>query len=213
MDLIPVYIKSTPNDEEPIFDPYFTTKDQGEGTGLGLSVVHGIIKQYQGEIIVQSTIGKGTTFITYLPVVPKKETLREQGIVQQMGGRGEHILLVDDEPILCKFYQQFLQSQGYRITTCTDPMRALTLLESDPDDYDLVLTDVTMPGMTGDKLGQRILTRRPGLPVLLMTGYTKILNEEQAKAQGFRALLTKPVPQKHLLVTLRATLDQVQQEQ
>ena len=202
----------TPEIISSIFDPYFSTKDQGEGTGLGLSVVHGIIKQYQGEIVVDSTLGKGTTFFIYLPVVPQKETLRERGIVQQMGGRGEHILLVDDEPILCKFYQQFLESQGYRITTCTDPMRALTLFESAPDDYDLVLTDVTMPGITGDKLGQRILARRPGLPVLLMTGYTKILNDEQAQVQGFRALLTKPVPQKDLLVTLRAVLDQTQQE-
>ena len=189
-----------------IFEPYFTTKGHREGTGLGLAVVHGIVKQYRGEIVVESTPGQGSTFAIYLPVAPRQETLRAHGIDRQLGGWGEHILLVDDEPILCKFYQQFLKTQGYRITTCTDPVLALARFEEDPTAFDLVLSDVTMPGMTGDKMGRRMLAIRPELPVLLMTGYTKILTGEQAAALGFRGLLAKPVPQNDLLAILRRVL-------
>jgi PAS domain S-box-containing protein len=196
----------TPEVMAAIFEPYFTTKGHREGTGLGLAVVHGIVKQYRGEIVVESEPGRGSTFAIYLPVVPRRESPHERGIDRQLGGRGEHILLVDDEPILCKFYQQFLKSQGYRITTCTDPVLALALFEEDPAAFDLVLSDVTMPGMTGDKMGQRMLARRPELPVLLMTGYTKIITGEQARALGFRGLLAKPVPQNDLLATLRRVL-------
>ena len=196
----------TPEVMSAIFEPYFTTKGHREGTGLGLAVVHGIVKQYRGEIVVESEPGRGSTFAIYLPVVPRRKSPHERGIDRQLGGRGEHILLVDDEPILCKFYQQFLKSQGYRITTCTDPILALALFEEDPAAFDLVLSDVTMPGMTGDKMGQRMLARRPELPVLLMTGYTKIITGEQARALGFRGLLAKPVPQNDLLATLRPVL-------
>ena len=196
----------TPEVMAAIFEPYFTTKGHREGTGLGLAVVHGIVKQYRGEIVVESEPGRGSTFAIYLPVVPRRESPHERGIDRQLGGWGEHILLVDDEPILCKFYQQFLKSQGYRITTCTDPILALALFEEDPAAFDLVLSDVTMPGMTGDKMGQRMLARRPELPVLLMTGYTKIITGEQARALGFRGLLAKPVPQNDLLATLRRVL-------
>ena len=196
----------TPEVMSAIFEPYFTTKGHREGTGLGLAVVHGIVKQYRGEIVVESTPGQGSTFAIYLPVAPRQETLRAHGIDRQLGGWGEHILLVDDEPILCKFYQQFLKTQGYRITTCTDPVLALARFEEDPTAFDLVLSDVTMPGMTGDKMGQRMLARRPELPVLLMTGYTKIITGEQARALGFRGLLAKPVPQNDLLATLRRVL-------
>ena len=196
----------TPEVMSAIFEPYFTTKGHREGTGLGLAVVHGIVKQYRGEIVVESTPGQGSTFAIYLPVAPRQETLRAHGIDRQLGGWGEHILLVDDEPILCKFYQQFLKTQGYRITTCTDPVLALARFEEDPAAFDLVLSDVTMPGMTGDKMGRRMLAIRPELPVLLMTGYTKIITGEQARALGFRGLLAKPVPQNDLLATLRPVL-------
>ena len=196
----------TPEVMSAIFEPYFTTKGHREGTGLGLAVVHGIVKQYRGEIVVESTPGQGSTFAIYLPVAPRQETLRAHGIDRQLGGWGEHILLVDDEPILCKFYQQFLKTQGYRITTCTDPVLALARFEEDPTAFDLVLSDVTMPGMTGDKMGRRMLVIRPELPVLLMTGYTKILTGEQARDLGFRGLLAKPVPQNDLLAILRRVL-------
>ena len=196
----------TPEVMSAIFEPYFTTKGHREGTGLGLAVVHGIVKQYRGEIVVESTPGQGSTFAIYLPVAPRQETLRAHGIDRQLGGWGEHILLVDDEPILCKFYQQFLKTQGYRITTCTDPVLALARFEEDPAAFDLVLSDVTMPGMTGDKMGRRMLAIRPELPVLLMTGYTKILTGEQARDLGFRGLLAKPVPQNDLLAILRRVL-------
>ena len=196
----------TPEVMSAIFEPYFTTKGHREGTGLGLAVVHGIVKQYRGEIVVDSTPGRGSTFAIYLPVAPRQETLRAHGIDRQFGGWGEHILLVDDEPILCKFYQQFLKTQGYRITTCTDPVLALARFEEDPTAFDLVLSDVTMPGMTGDKMGRRMLAIRPELPVLLMTGYTKIITGEQARALGFRGLLAKPVPQNDLLAILRRVL-------
>ena len=196
----------TPEVMSAIFEPYFTTKGHREGTGLGLAVVHGIVKQYRGEIVVESTPGQGSTFAIYLPVAPRQETLRAHGIDRQLGGWGEHILLVDDEPILCKFYQQFLKTQGYRITTCTDPVLALARFEEDPTAFDLVLSDVTMPGMTGDKMGRRMLAIRPELPVLLMTGYTKILTGEQARDLGFRGLLAKPVPQNDLLAILRRVL-------
>lgn len=198
---------------DTIFDPYFTTKSQGEGTGLGLAVVHGIVKQYRGEIVVDSIPGKGSTFTIFLPVVSRSEEISILSTNGLLKGREEHILFVDDEPLLCKFYQYFLQEQGYRITTRTTPEEALTLVEQDPTAFDLVLSDMTMPGMTGDQLGKRIMMRHPDLPVLLMTGYTKILSNEQAREQGFCGLLFKPIPQQELLMTLRTILDRPHQSQ
>ncbi len=186
-----------------IFDPYFTTKDLGEGTGLGLSVVHGIVKEYGGEILVDSAPEQGSTFTILLPVTSKAVfDLKAENQSQILAG-SEHILLVDDEPILCEVYKRFLEHYGYRVTTFNDPLKALDSFKADPMAVDLVLSDVAMPRMSGEKMGQHMHTLRPELPIILMTGFSQHLTEELAKDQGFEELLIKPLAKNSLLIKLR----------
>jgi len=197
----------TPEILASIFVPYFTTKGMGDGTGLGLAVVHGIVKQCCGVIEVGSTPGRGSVFTIYLPVVAEKIAVPEATATVDLAGQDEHILLVDDEPVLCRLYQKVLHQRGYRVTTCSDPLEALALFEQDADTFDLVLADVTMPRMTGDRMGARMMAVRPELPVFLMTGHTRILTEEEARERGFQGLLTKPVPSRELFTRLRESLN------
>jgi PAS domain S-box-containing protein len=191
-----------------IFDPYFTTKDLGEGTGLGLAVVHGIIKGYGGEILVDSTPGHGSTFTILLPVTAK-DVFDLNPETDSQGG-SERILLVEDEPVLSTLYQKFLEQAGYRVTTFNNSQKALDGFRETPHDFDLVLSDVTMPRLTGDKMGLQMMAIRPELPVVLMTGFSQHLNEELVEAQGFRGLLHKPLVKNSLLLKLREILDNPQ---
>lgn len=193
-----------------IFDPYFTTKDLGEGTGLGLAVVHGIIKEYGGEILVDSIPEEGSTFTIYLPVTPEDDLDLQAGPQRQDTGGSEHILLVEDEPVLCKLCHRILEQQGYRVTSVNDPLKALELFNNDPTAFDLVFSDVTMPRMTGEKMGLRMMAIRPGLPVLLMTGFTQELTDELVRGQGFQGLLAKPLIKNKLLNTLRVIFDNIE---
>ncbi|BBO86106.1 hypothetical protein DSCO28_66720 [Desulfosarcina ovata subsp. sediminis] len=197
----------TPEITASIFDPYFTTKDLGEGTGLGLSVVHGIVKEYGGEILVDSTPGKGSTFTLYLPTIENAdEDSRQAGL--ELPPRGtERILVIDDEPPILKFTSRILEQQGYRVDTENDSLQALERFRAGPDEYDLILSDVTMPRLTGDRLAAEILAIRPDIPVILCTGYSRIVSEESARSIGVRALIAKPIVRRTLLSEIRKILD------
>jgi len=177
-----------------IFDPFFTTKQSGAGTGLGLSVVHGIVKDHGGEIEVASTPGLGTSFRLYFPVLERFDGAQPAPKAPLVKGEGR-ILVVDDEPELGRAMQQMLEQLGYTAALENDPGAALELfrkdLESDP--FDLVLTDMTMPHQTGAELAVELLRLKPGLPVLLTTGYSERIDAEQANRLGIRALLEKPI--------------------
>jgi len=191
---------------DQIFEPYFTTKDQGEGTGLGLSVVHGIVKNCGGDIFVESSPGKGTVFTIFLPAVQRKQPSNEKQEQKLLMGT-ERILVVDDEPVIVRLTTQMLQKLGYTVIFSGSSLEALTMISSTPDAFDAVITDMTMPHMTGDRLTVEILKIRPDLPVIICTGYSSRIDKEIIKKIGARALLMKPVNRKKLSVILRAVLD------
>ncbi|MCG8616214.1 MAG: PAS domain S-box protein [Desulfobacterales bacterium] len=179
--------------QEKIFDPYFTTKPKGKGTGLGLSVVHGIIKNYGGDIFVESTPGEGTSFTICLPALDNASTpVESKEIMEDQAGQG-HIMLVDDEPVILRIEEQILQRLGYTTRSFLDSEAALDAVRSDPGAYDLVVTDMTMPNLTGDRLTIAIKKIAPDLPVLICTGYSERISPDEAEAIGAGGLLYKPV--------------------
>jgi PAS domain S-box-containing protein len=181
-----------PEIRERIFDPYFTTKNKGVGTGLGLAVVHGIVKKAGGAIQVESEVGKGSAFHVYLPKADGSAAETPEHAVLACGG-SERILFVDDERMLVEIGEKILQRLGYQVVSRTSPLEALELFKAKPDSFDLVMTDQTMPGMTGDALAAEIMKVRPQIPVILCTGYSQIINEESARRKGIRALVLKPL--------------------
>ena len=189
-----------------IFEPYFTTKAKGEGTGMGLATVHGIVKKYQGEILVSSKLNKGTEFTVYLPVCRKKAPSKKYSFGDLPGG-DENILIVDDEIQVAKITGLSLGRLGYNVTTLTSSLEALEVFESNPDAFDLVITDMTMPGMTGDRLTSKLLNIRPELPVILCTGYAKKFAGKEANIKGVRAFAYKPVTSSDLAGLVRRVLD------
>jgi len=176
---------------ERIFDPFFTTKRPGEGTGLGLSVVHGIVRAHDGAILVDSKPGVGTSFRLYFPTI-HAEPARPRLKNPTGRGNGEHILCVDDEPAIADLLEAQLVTLGYRVTAHTAPLDALSDFLTRPLEFDAVVTDLTMPGMTGADLVERILKARPDLPVVMATGYGRVMSEERASTLGIRRLLLKP---------------------
>ncbi|MGD9826204.1 ATP-binding response regulator [Desulfobacter sp.] len=189
-----------------IFDPYFTTKAIEKGTGLGLSVAHGTAKSAHGEIFVESEEGKGTTFDIYLPVKQEKPTALT--FKPQTLPRGdEHILLVDDEPLVTNVISQMLKRLGYEVTSINDPCRALEVFHNTPGTFDMLISDLTMPGLTGDQLAEKILADAPDLPVLICSGYSDALSESQIKKIGIKALVMKPVVLPELSQTIREIFD------
>ncbi len=192
---------------EQIFDPYFTTKEPGEGTGLGLSVVHGIVKSHQGHISVQSRIGEGSVFEIYLPVVEKYADCAPAESAENIPGGTENILLVDDEYQIVQMEKQMLHGLGYRVQGMTDSTAALELFRKNPDDFDLVITDMTMPGITGIQLAREILRIRPDIPLILCTGFSGTISGEQARAKGIREYIMKPVLKREMAKTIRRVLD------
>ncbi|MDA3895682.1 MAG: response regulator [Desulfobacteraceae bacterium] len=189
-----------------IFDPYFTTKAIGEGTGMGLSVVLGIIQSHHGTIIVDSTPEVGTTFNIYLPIVEKQVATTTKAIETIRGGQ-EHILIVDDEAPIVKLLQKSLEPLGYKVTTSAGSHEALDLFKKTPDQFDLLITDMTMPAMTGDKLAIEILKVRPDMPIVLCTGYSDRISKGMIGKIGIKSLLKKPVGKKVLQQTVRRVLD------
>ena len=175
-----------------IFEPFFTTKGPGEGTGLGLSVVHGIIAEHAGAISVDSELGRGATFQLYLPALAINEAARPSIPVPARLGRQEEILVIDDEPALGALLNRLLTRLGYHPFVVTDPRRALEVLHEAPERFSLVITDLNMPGMTGVELASAIIELRPSLPVILATGYRAGYTPEQMKAMGVFSVLEKP---------------------
>lgn len=191
-----------------IFDPYFTTKAPDKGTGLGLSMVHGIVKGYDGEIVVNSIPKEGSTFYVYLPVTDKAfkvEKQRVEGTV--LKGKG-HILLVDDEQQVLSVEKRLLEKLGYSVEAHGSAESALTRFREEPQCFDLVLTDMTMPKMTGDQLARELIRIRPDLPVIICTGYSRQLTEESVRAIGIKGLLYKPVELSQLAGTLNSALSE-----
>ncbi|MCX5877409.1 MAG: PAS domain S-box protein, partial [Deltaproteobacteria bacterium] len=192
---------------EKIFEPYFTTKQFGEGTGMGLAVVHGIVKSHHGHIAVHSELGNGTSFDVYLPLTEQVAgALPDRTPPKELLGTGERVLFVDDEAQIRGVVEAILSKHGYQVTTCADGMQAWKEFQKEPDQFDLVLTDMTMPFMTGAELAQKILTLRPQTPVILCTGQSELINREKALAMGIRDYLNKPVQTEQLLVAVKKTL-------
>ncbi len=189
-----------------IFLPFFTTKRTGEGTGLGLSIVHGIIVGMGGSIGVESEVGKGSTFTVYFPSI--QELAREQAPLRPAPSKGsERLMVVDDEGVIGTMLQDALAYFGYRVRTFESPMSAWHAFSGAPDQVDLVITDLTMPELTGTDLAKRLWGIRPELPVILMTGYTESLDEVSAQEAGFATLLRKPVSLSVIGQTVRTVLD------
>jgi PAS domain S-box-containing protein len=189
-----------------IFDPYFTTKSAGEGTGLGLSVVQGIVDIYGGKIVAESEMNHGSSFTIYLPAT--KLNAEIEPCRQENLPRGtERILFVDDETAIVGMARQQLSSLGYKATCRNGSMDALELFRKNPSNFDLIITDMTMPGMNGDRLSAEVMKIRNDIPVILCTGYSKTMSEETAVRLGIRAFLMKPMEYAELAQTIRRVLD------
>ncbi len=196
-------------DEETIgriFDPYFTTKTVGKGTGLGLAVVHGIVQRHGGAIVVQSIPRRGSVFDVYLPV-DEGEPERPRAVLESLPGGSERILLVDDEEMIAGMAARMLTRLGYEVTALTDARAALESFRADPQAFDLILSDYTMPGMTGIDLAREVLRDRPDLPIIVCTGHSEALTLEIARAAGVSDLALKPLGRRELAELVRGVLD------
>ncbi len=193
---------------DSIFDPYFTTKPVGQGTGLGLSVVHGIVKDCGGYIAVDSLEGRGTTFTIYLPTVQRAASY--DAVTASIGSLGgtETIMVVDDEPVILDVTKTYLEMQGYLVQTEMNSQVALNKFRDNPQGIDLLISDVTMPYLTGDRLARECLAVRPNLPIILMTGYTDLVSDQGLSELGVRTLMMKPVVGTAFLANIRRLLDE-----
>ncbi len=189
-----------------IFDPFFTTKSEGQGTGLGLSMVHGIVKRGKGTIQVHSKVDKGTTFTILFPLAKTEKPPKSSVAIIPPGG-SEYILFVDDEEPLRLLAEKMLGYLGYHVYTCASGKAALEKLQENPKEIDLVITDQSMPHMPGTELAGIIQSRYPGLPIILCTGYSSMINEEMAHEMGIRSFLLKPLTITKLALELRNILD------
>jgi len=190
-----------------IFEPFYTTKGKGEGTGMGLAVVHGIVSACDGFITVESAgIGCGTVFRVFLPVVATQEPEKELLSESLPGGR-EHILFIDDEPDIVELADEMLTALGYRVTSTHKSRHALEIFENAPRDFDLVITDRTMPKMTGLALAGRMREMRPEIPIILCSGYCLDQAGESIEAGKISAALAKPLDLKNVAETVRTVLD------
>jgi signal transduction histidine kinase len=190
-----------------IFEPFFTTKPPGEGTGLGLSVVHGIMKVHEGAITVHSELGKGSTFELFFPALKgeAKQPASEPSSIPR--GNGERILFIDDEPMLANVSKKVLERAGYAVFTQTSSVEALATFRRAPDQFDLVITDLTMPNLNGEDLAREFLKLRADLPIILMTGEGSSMTPGKADELGFRALIMKPATAQSLAGAVRSVFE------
>jgi len=194
-----------------IYDPYFTTKEPGEGTGMGLSMVHGIVESYGGKITVDSTLGEGTVFTIYLPITGERAAHRPYEF-QELPQGTERILFIDDEAPIARMGGQVLERLGYTVSIRTSSVEALELFRSKPNDFDLVISDMTMPNIAGDKLAVELMVIRPDIPVILCTGYSIKISDESAAEIGIKAFAYKPIVKADLAKTVRKVLDEAKKK-
>ena len=197
-----------PDIQEKMFDPFFTTKEVGKGTGMGLAIIHGIAKSSKGFVSFHSQPDEGTVFHVYLPVIADTPVEIETAPpldLTQLGN--ERILFIDDEEILAEMGQAMLERLGYRVTVRRNSIDALSTFQNKPDHFDLVITDQTMPGMTGIDLARRMLQIRPGMPIILCTGYSTLVSEEKAKLLGIKGFAMKPLAKKEIAEIIRQVFD------
>ena len=195
-----------PEIRDKIFDPYFSTKEIGKGSGMGLAITHGIVNRYGGFIKVESEPGAGTVFHVFFPAV-EQEAIPEIQNVQTVSVGNAHILLVDDEEMLVELGKEFLESLGYEVTVRKSSLEALATFQKQPDLFDVVITDQTMPGMTGIDLARGILQIRGDIPIILCTGYSSLVNEKEAKAHGIKEFIMKPITMTGMASLLVKVLD------
>ncbi|MBI9088313.1 MAG: response regulator [Desulfobacterium sp.] len=192
---------------DAIFDPYFTTKQLSQGTGLGLATVHGIVTDHGGSIRVTSKPGQGSCFQIFFPIHKGDDPAKTLILDPPPRGK-ETILVVDDEPEIVEVISHMLEDLGYHVQSTPSSEEALGLFKRDPHHFDLILTDMTMPGLTGEKLAAQAMAIRPGMPVILCTGFSKKMTVEKTNALGIQGFLTKPFTVEELAGTIRKTLDQ-----
>jgi PAS domain S-box-containing protein len=198
-----------PENLSRVFDPFFTTKAPGEGTGLGLSLAHGIMRAHGGAITVASTVGVGTVFQLYFPATTRPLTTTKvvpPSPTSLRVTRGERLLCVDDEPAIIQVLQRVLRHAGYKVTACTNPDEALAAFQASPAEFDLVITDLSMPRMSGLELTKHVLRLRPGLPVVLMSGYLRSGEMEEATQAGVKEFVQKPVGLDRIVTVLARLL-------
>ncbi|MGD2029107.1 MAG: PAS domain S-box protein [Desulfobacterales bacterium] len=186
-----------------IFEPYFSTKEKDKGTGLGLAMVHGIVKSYGGNIRVYSEPGGGTAFHVYLPVIQTRAETKETRVISPVEGGKERILLVDDEEHIVRMSQQMLERLGYHVTARTSSIEALEAFRAGSDRFDLVITDMTMPNMTGVQLSQKLIEIRSDIPVIICTGFSEKISAHKASSMGIRGYVMKPVIRSELAKKIR----------
>ena len=196
-----------PDTLKRIFDPYFTTKEKGVGTGLGLATVHGIVKNHGGTILVESSPGSGSSFHVYLPHATAAQHPSRRTPSQLLPRGCERILLIDDEDEMVIVGKDMLQHLGYQVVTATSGLEGLAIFREKPQQFDIVLTDMTMPDMTGDKLSAQLIKIRPDIPVILCTGYSEKIDAAEARKLGIKAFVLKPLTLDQLAQTVREILD------
>ena len=211
-DYVVLSVKDTGSgmDEEVrkrIFEPFFTTKPVGEGTGLGLPVVYGIVKSHRGSITVYSEPGKGSVFKVHLPKADTGVSEKAEAFKPLPTGN-ERILFVDDEEMIVHSVRNMLEHLGYKVTALMDSQEALKLFSEKPSEFDLVITDQTMPFMTGVDLGKELVAIRPDIPVILCTGYSDLISSEKATDMGFRGFIMKPFTLREGAELVRRVLEQ-----
>lgn len=192
-----------------IFDPFFSTKAKGEGTGMGLSVVHGIVKSCGGKVVVESYPNNGACFRVFLPKIDRLFTEAAQDMPSLPAGT-EHIFFVDDEPALIEVVKEMLETFGYAVTTSSDPAEALERFRENPRQFDLVITDKNMPRMSGFELAKGLLSIYPGIPLILCSGFNDHADMEKAEAIGFSEMIIKPLVMREVAETIRQVLDRKQ---
>jgi PAS domain S-box-containing protein len=193
---------------ERIFDPFFTTKLPGEGMGMGLAVVHGIVKSYGGAILAHSKPGEGSQLDVYLPL-SENGSVASEGAISGSAPKGkERILLIDDELEIVRMVRQMLERVGYQVTTQTSSVGALEAFRMNQEAFDLVITDQTMPDMTGKELAKELISIRPDIPIILCTGFSEMIKEDKAESGGIREYLLKPIIRSDLAKTIRRVIDQ-----
>jgi PAS domain S-box-containing protein len=192
---------------ERIFDPYFTTKPMSEGTGMGLAVVHGIVKGMKGHIQARSSPGQGAVFEVHVPRIDAVDSVSRDSAPSQLPGGSERLLVVDDDEVIAGMQGRVLRELGYDVVAASSGPRALEMFKADPGAFDAVLTDISMPGMSGLVLSRHLRSMRSEIPIILCTGYSEMIDEKMAKSMGINELIMKPLFKGELAGTVRRVLD------